>query len=105
MLVKTNISDNFIEFLQFDDNSMIIKNINIDYNYPKLFFLVLKLAIEQLQQKNISKIYQWVSEDDWINILKNTKWKLYKEEDNNNLIVCDTNELLDCMLDSLDIKI
>ncbi len=104
MLVKTNLSNNYIEFLKFDDNSMIIKDIYIDYEYPKLFFLVIKLAVEQLHEKKINKIYQWVSKYDWENILKNTKWKLHKEEED-YLIVCDTNEFLDCILESLDIKI
>lgn len=106
-LYKCNITGYSMEFITGIDNSEIalIGNIECDYKHPRAFFSLLRNSIERLKnEEGIKIITQYVSRDDWNNILKDkTTWKLEYTMDSNNMckIQCSIDDILENMRRSL----
>jgi hypothetical protein len=105
-------SNNTIDILDFtnpalkDDKIALLDNMSIDYEYPKIFFMVLKKAHDELIRLKYTKVVQYVSLDDWYSILnKNNKWKLIEvnHKEKTGLIICDINDLIDCLVNAFDL--
>jgi len=72
---KCPVSKNVIEFRCFKKNrDAYMEYVNIDYDVPKAFFVILRQAIDKLKNLGYDRIVQTVLEEDWNNSLKHDKW-------------------------------
>jgi len=112
MLFNYAFSKNQIEILDYDNKIFVdekialINNMNIDYEFPKIFFMVLKKTHEQLINLKYTKIVQHVSLEDWYNILNKTgKWRIIEinHKEKSALVMCDIKDLIDCIISAFDL--
>lgn len=67
-----------------------------DYDLENLnrFLILLRDALDLMLNKNVSHIQQYVSPQDWHNILKNDSWTLKNDNPDYCLIECDISEFV-----------
>lgn len=69
-----NLSKNVIEYKCYKkEKEAHIEYNNIDPTLYKLYFVILRISIDNLTKKGYEKIVQSVMEEDWNNYLKNDK--------------------------------
>ena len=92
---KCNITNYEIE-LYYDEEYALINNIKTDHIYMKSLILLLKNMINWINVKNIKIIKQYVSLQDYNEILKNlTTFEIESNENEILLIKCKQEEFLD----------
>jgi hypothetical protein len=62
--------------VDFGSKTISLDNMTIDYQEPKLFFILLNATMKKFHRMDFERVYQSVALDDWNNFLsKNDKWK------------------------------
>jgi hypothetical protein len=86
-------SDNLFEFEIINDDTSIMIDSFIDKSNIKLFFLLLKEIIDNLNQSNIKYLQQYVYRSDYESI-KHLDWEIINDKDDIIIIQCDINKSL-----------
>lgn len=93
---KYNFSDNYLKFKLIEEkNEVWIEQIYIDYEHAKIFFLLLRNAIEKFTDEGYTIFVQTVLKDEW-NLIKNLDWKIRENKIENYFMVieCDLDKAL-----------
>ena len=79
----------YIEFIvDTDTNIAFLNTLITDYQHLKPLFSLIRSSIDNLDKKNVKKIVQTVSKEDWELYLKNkTTWKIVNDDIKNQ--ICD----------------
>jgi len=98
-IFKCESSGYFIEFIIDNDNNDVayMGAINCDFINIKAFVNLLRNSCDDLIKKNIKKIQQTVTYDDWDSILKScTTWKIISKNDQYKFydVECDIDDFL-----------
>ena len=73
----------------------LLENINTDFIYMKAFVSLVKRSIDNLQEKGIKLIRQFVSFDEWNKFLVNkTSWKIINKDNQVYLLECQIEDFL-----------
>ena len=105
-----NISKNTIEYKCYkSEKEAHIEYSNIDPDIYKSYFILLRTSIDTLKSKGYEKIVQLVTEADWRNYLKNTKWNIRNEKylpsnDKCYVIECNIDDALECISKGLGMQ-
>jgi hypothetical protein len=71
---KYKFSSNLIKFKLIEEHKEIWMDIcNIDYEHPKIFFILLRNAIDKFIEEGYTKFVQTILKEEW-NDLKNYGW-------------------------------
>ena len=93
---KYKFSKNFIKFKLNEENKEIwMDSCNIDYEHPKIFFILLRKAIDKFIEEGYSKFVQTILKEDWKE-LKKENWNIKENlpELPYIIIECDINNTL-----------
>jgi len=91
---KYKFSKNYLKFKLFKEtNEVLMDEIIIDYEYPKIFFLLLRNAFDKFISEDYKTFVQMIMKEDW-DIIKNLDWKIRKDQDDILTIVCPMEEAL-----------
>lgn len=99
MIFQCPLSKNRIEFNLIDDIVMCEQNVIDEENY-KMYFLLLRLAIDELIKKNYKKFNQTVTISDFNeNLSNNEKWTIIDTDMilETYIIQCDLINALECV--------
>lgn len=94
---KYKFSDNSIKFKLLEDKQEIwMENVYIDYEHPKIFFMLLKSAIEKFIELEYKFFVQTVLKEEW-NEIKHLNWTIYNDNPLNPYLIikCDINDALE----------
>ena len=91
---KYKFSSNLIKF-KLADKEIWMDKCNIDYEHPKIFFILLRNAIDKFIEEGYTKFVQTVLKEEW-NDLKNYGWVIKENipELPYLIIECDINHAL-----------
>ena len=90
---KYNFSDTFIKFKLIEEkNEVWMLESKIDYVNSKIFFMLLRNAIEKFQKDNYKTFVQTILKEDW-DLIKNFNWKIRDNNKSNPFII------IECELD------
>ena len=104
--VDDDLTTNYIEY-EYQDNLCWIKMYYVDPDNPKFFIILLKENFSKMKEFGCTKYQQYVSKDDWDNILcSNDKWKKIKFDEilNAYLIECDIDYATENIVDGFLFK-
>lgn len=104
---QCSVSNNLIEFQLEKEIAYCINNY-IDEEYLKAYFVLLRSAIQDLQNKGYKKMNQVVSEDEYNQYLKNdNRWTIIQTNQLFETIVieCDLESALECICKGFGIKL
>ncbi len=93
---KYKFSKNYIKFKLIEEtNEVWMEDVYIDFENPKIFFLLLRGAIDKFIEQNYKYFVQTILKEDWESI-KNFNWQI---KDNNEvsptfIITCDINDAM-----------
>lgn len=98
-------SDNFIELYKDTEGTIWIEKYHIDrseYEFILEFCKIIDNAFETIKSRGGKVHSQYVSREDWNDLLKNDdRWELIKEcDDEINFISCDINDAPKCIIDA-----
>ncbi len=93
---KYKFSNNCFKFKLIEDkNEVWMNDINIDFENPKIFFLLLKNAIDKFTSNGYKIFVQTILKEDW-EIIKNLDWEIRENKSNTPIMIieCDINNAL-----------
>ncbi len=73
---KYKFSTNYIKFKLIEEtNEVWMEDVNIDYEHPKIFFLLLRNAIDKFIEQNYKYFIQTIMKEDW-EFVKQYNWQI-----------------------------
>ena len=76
---KYKFNDTFIKFILKEELKEVwIDDIYIDYDHPKIFFLLLRQAIDKFSESGYNTFVQSILKEEW-DILKDFGWEIKKD--------------------------
>ena len=106
LILQCPLSKNRIE-LRYDGDNVLCEYTNIDYDYYKSYFLLLKMGIDESIKRGYKYFNQLVTIEDYNNCLKDDdRWKITKTDNilNTYIIECDLMNALECVCRGFGIK-
>jgi hypothetical protein len=106
LILQCPLSKNRIE-LRYDGEKVLCEYTNIDYEYYKSYFLLLKMGIDESIQKGYKYFSQLVTIEDYNNCLKDDdRWIITKTDNllNTYIIECNLTNALECVCRGFGIK-
>ena len=96
-IYKCKVTNYNIEYIIDSEKKTALLNMIIsDYKYIKALMNLLRNSIDDLQKKNISRIRQLVSKEEWDFYLKEkTTWMVIGEAENHYQIECPIDDFLE----------
>ena len=95
-----DITGYFIEYI-LSDNTAYMNTVHCDYINIKPFIQLMRVSIEKLKERNINKIRQTVSIEEWKTCIKNTTFQKITED--TALEICDIECDIDDFLENFGI--
>jgi hypothetical protein len=93
---KYKFSTNYIKFKLIEElNEVWMEDVNIDYEHPKIFFLLLRNAIDKFIEQDYKYFIQTVLKEDW-EYIKQYNWQIKTTNDTSPtvIITCDINDAM-----------
>ena len=89
--IKYNFSSNLLKFKLIEDkNEVWMNEVNIDYEYPKVFFLLLRNSIDKFINDGYKTFVQTIMKEEW-DLIRNLNWKIKENKISNPFMIieCD----------------
>ncbi len=84
---KYKFSNNYLKFKLIEsENEIWMEDVNLDYDHPKIFFLLLSNAIDKFIENGYKKFVQTVLKEDW-DIIKDFNWKKRLDDNDKPTII------------------
>lgn len=106
-IYKCKISKNMIaiNFTNVSDSGVVnafIENMYVDYEYGKLFFVLLNKTVKIMKERNVDYVSQRVRLSDWKTLKDNNKWEYLVTFDRDSCIIrCKLDDLTYCIGNAL----
>lgn len=73
---KYNFSDNYLKFKLIEEkNEVWMDEVNMDFPHAKIFFLLLRNAVDKFANDGYKTFVQTILKDEW-DIIKNLNWRI-----------------------------
>ncbi len=93
-MFECDLSENLIEYKMVGEK-IFMERVEIDYDYPKLFFILLRKTVDGYIEKGYKKLVQTVTYDDWKYIKDKGKWNVVDSVNSLIIIECDINDAIE----------
>ena len=93
---KYKFSTNYIKFKLIEEsNEVWMEDVNIDFEHPKIFFLLLRNAIDKFIEQNYKYFIQTILKDDW-EFVKQYDWQIKNTSEISPTVIicCDINDAM-----------
>jgi hypothetical protein len=94
---KYNFSDNYLKFKLIEEkNEVWMDEVNLDYQQAKIFFLLLRNAVDKFLNDGYKTFVQTILKDEW-DIIKNLNWKIKENKSTSPLLIieCDLDKAIE----------
>ncbi len=102
---KYNFSENYLKFKLLEEkNEVWMDEVYIDYEYAKIFFLLLRNAIDKFRDDGYKIFVQTILKEEW-DLIKTLNWKIRENNTNTPIMIieCDLDKTLENIGKSLGI--
>lgn len=99
VIYKCKLSSNNKFYVTIQHTIAFLDNCEIDEKFMNLFLILIREMCDDFEKRNITKIVQYVSKQEWYDYLKGkTFWKCTELPENQVMLICDIQNLYENLL-------